>query len=313
MKKNTGEILSKHAHGRTDQVREKLRGAMKVIELEIEQNEGIYPFHGGRLSLSEVCRRAGVHKVTMQGPSHRDTSKPMVEAWINGLKSKLITGRKVVRKEVTARAGDWQARYKAVANKFNEMYAIDVIAKERVLKEAQERIAILEAENLRLQAALSNGVVVQMPTRSKKDDVDSDEEIPSVPPRLILVRGLPGSGKSTRANEFEGYLHLEADMFFLKGTKYEFDETMLQAAHQWCLKMVREALVAGKQVVVSNVFASIWEISPYVDLGYHYEIIEAKGKWRSVHNVPPEKMKSMRSTWVSLEEIKKALAARQIE
>lgn len=168
MKKTTGEILTEHALGRTDQVKKKLDLAMDSIELEIEENAGIYPFHGGRLSLSEVCRRAGVHKVTLHGPSHETTSKLKVQKWLDELKKKLITGRKTVRKTVTARADDWQARYKDVANKFNEMYAIEVISKDKALNEAQERIAILEAENLRLQTALSNRVVVQMPNTGKK-------------------------------------------------------------------------------------------------------------------------------------------------
>lgn len=172
--KNSGEALTKHAKSRTHDVRDKLRSAMKTIELEIEQNEGVYPFHGGRLSLSEVCRRAGVHKITMQGPAHKTTTKPMVETWIAGIGKQLITGRKIVRKTVTSRADDWEAQYKAVARQFNEMYAIEVIAKDKALKEATERIAVLEAENFRLQVELSQGRVVRMPkpepkTKSKKD------------------------------------------------------------------------------------------------------------------------------------------------
>jgi len=42
--------------------------------------------------------------------------------------------------------------------------------------------------------------------------------------KLILVRGLPGSGKSTFAKTF-GCLHVEADMFYIVGGKYRFDGT----------------------------------------------------------------------------------------
>jgi len=165
-----GDALALHAHARTERVRAKLRDAMKDIELEIERNDGIYPFHGGRLSLSEVCRRGGVHKVTLQGASHRSTSKPMVEDWIDGIKARLITGRKTVRKTVTARADDWESRYKAVANKFNEMYAIDMIAKDKAIRELTERAAALEAENLVLRSELSSGKVVRMPDPKQKKD-----------------------------------------------------------------------------------------------------------------------------------------------
>jgi tRNA uridine 5-carbamoylmethylation protein Kti12 len=36
--------------------------------------------------------------------------------------------------------------------------------------------------------------------------------------KLILIRGLPGSGKSTIAREYvkQGYHHFEADMYFEK-------------------------------------------------------------------------------------------------
>jgi adenylate kinase family enzyme len=35
--------------------------------------------------------------------------------------------------------------------------------------------------------------------------------------RLIIIRGLPGSGKSTFAKSyFNGYIHLEADMYFVQ-------------------------------------------------------------------------------------------------
>ena len=39
---------------------------------------------------------------------------------------------------------------------------------------------------------------------------------------LYLLRGLPGSGKSTLARHI-GDAFVEADMFFLKNGKYEFD------------------------------------------------------------------------------------------
>ena len=44
MTKTAGEMLIQYAHGRTDDVRKKLREAMKAIDLDIEKNEGIYPF-----------------------------------------------------------------------------------------------------------------------------------------------------------------------------------------------------------------------------------------------------------------------------
>jgi predicted kinase len=39
---------------------------------------------------------------------------------------------------------------------------------------------------------------------------------------LTIVRGLPGSGKSTYAKSLNVF-HIEADMFCMKDGKYEFD------------------------------------------------------------------------------------------
>lgn len=161
--RNSTIALTKHAKARSDEVRKKLRLSMDAIELEIEHNEGVYPFQGGRLSLSEVCRRAGVHKVTLQGLAHKETTKPMVEAWIANISKQLVTGHKAVRKTVTARAEDWEGQYKSLARRFNEIYAIEVIEKNNALKEAFERIKLLEAENLHLKMELSQGKVVLMP------------------------------------------------------------------------------------------------------------------------------------------------------
>jgi Chromatin associated protein KTI12 len=230
-KKIAGAALTEHAHGRSEGVRAKLREAMKKIELEIDENGGIYPVHGGRLSLSEVCRRAGVHKVTMQGPAHRETTKKEIEGWIKRIKATLIAGRKTVRKTVTARANDWEEKYKAVANKFNEMYAIEVIEKDKLILELKQKIGLLEEENVMLRAELSAGKVVRFPVNPPVTAVKPQKKGVEEP-RLVLIRGVPGSGKSTRARELQEYLHFEADMYFIRDGAYTFDSDLLPAAHQ---------------------------------------------------------------------------------
>ena len=53
---------------------------------------------------------------------------------------------------------------------------------------------------------------------------------------LILVRGIPGSGKSTFANLiWNSYAICEADKFFYdKDGNYNFDPSKLKQAHEWC-------------------------------------------------------------------------------
>ena len=119
--------------------------------------------------------------------------------------------------------------------------------------------------------------------------------------RLILIRGLPGSGKSTLAKNLIGfYVHYETDMFW--GPDYEFDASKLPEAHAWCQKNVKEALMTGWGVVVSNTFTTIWEMQPYFDmakeLGITPQVVTCHGQYGNVHNVPEAALERMRDRFV---------------
>jgi adenylate kinase family enzyme len=47
---------------------------------------------------------------------------------------------------------------------------------------------------------------------------------------IYLVRGIPGSGKSTFAKSLGG-THFETDQFFMVDGKYNFDGSKLKEAH----------------------------------------------------------------------------------
>ena len=58
---------------------------------------------------------------------------------------------------------------------------------------------------------------------------------------LILVRGLPGSGKSTEAKKIAktGYYHFEADQYFITPSgEYKFDKNLLKT-----FKSVQQVMV----------------------------------------------------------------------
>lgn len=117
---------------------------------------------------------------------------------------------------------------------------------------------------------------------------------------LYLIRGWPGSGKTTLAKEFlkqgKADVHYEADMYFEgKVLGYVFDPAKLPQAHEWCLRKTKEALSMNMNVVVSNTFTRLWELQKYIDLGHAYEILECKGLFKNVHGVPPEKVLAMRA------------------
>ena len=160
--RNSKSHLEIYAKMRSAAIVEKLRNAMITIENEIEDGHG-YPFNNGRLSLAEICRRAGVHKITLQGPTHRSTTRVMVKEWLVKLSKKLAGGKESVRKRAAENLDDYKVRYASLARKYNEVYAIEIVVRDKRLKAAGARIADLELELSKLRAQNSSGRVVMLP------------------------------------------------------------------------------------------------------------------------------------------------------
>jgi predicted kinase len=117
---------------------------------------------------------------------------------------------------------------------------------------------------------------------------------------LFLVRGCPGSGKTTLAESLGGS-HMEADKYFTYEGKYEFDGSKLKDAHAWCQNAVRVFMEnKSKRVVVSNTFTQEWEMQPYYDLAskYGYKvfsiIVENRHGGVNEHGVPEDKLVQMK-------------------
>lgn len=138
-----------------------------------------------------------------------------------------------------------------------------------------------------------------------------DIVFPTISQRLVLIRGLPGEGKTALAQIYvaKGYRHFEADHFFMKNGYYEFIKGQLPEAHAWCLAQARLALKGGESACVANVFAAIEDIKPYTELGVEYEVVEATRAGRSIHNVPTATLNAMKSRWVPTDQLVQALKA----
>jgi predicted kinase len=124
---------------------------------------------------------------------------------------------------------------------------------------------------------------------------------------LYLVRGLPGSGKSTFSKTLGG-IHIEADQYFvdIEGN-YNFDGSKIKLAHEYCRAqtgawMKTDGLqVNVDKIVVSNTFTQEWEMQPYFELAkkYGYKvfsiIVENRHEGINEHGVPEEKIEQMKN------------------
>ena len=121
---------------------------------------------------------------------------------------------------------------------------------------------------------------------------------------LYLLRGLPGSGKTTLAKSIGGS-HVEADQYFIRDGEYLFDATKLKYAHEYCKNQTGAWMktdgerVAVDKIVVSNTFTQEWEMKAYYDLakehGYtvYSLIVENRHEGENTHGVPVEALNRM--------------------
>ena len=132
-----------------------------------------------------------------------------------------------------------------------------------------------------------------------------------------IVRGLPGSGKSTAAKVMIPHLTLSADDFFMVGNRYCFRTELLGVSHQWNQGRAEEACKNNESlIIVDNTNVNWKEVKPYVDIaakyGYHLHIVEPNTVWkydveecfrRNTHRVPKEVIQAMSDRWESTQSI----------
>lgn len=128
---------------------------------------------------------------------------------------------------------------------------------------------------------------------------------------LIVMRGLPGSGKSTRIQnlikEMRNVLQnptfnpkiFSADDFFMTSKGYIFDKTKLGQAHNRCYKLAQQCLLNHESpVFIDNTNVRQEDLKRYYDLSYYnwykFYVLEPETEWafnveklyeKNTHNV----------------------------
>ncbi len=120
---------------------------------------------------------------------------------------------------------------------------------------------------------------------------------------VIILRGLPGSGKSTFAKLLGGVV-LSMDKFWTKdGQPYKFDRTRIEEAAAWVRAEFKAAIDRDEElIVVDNTHTREWEYAPFKNgaeaMGYTTHVVEVqRGLFEcfdaGLHKVPFDKIVDM--------------------
>ena len=130
---------------------------------------------------------------------------------------------------------------------------------------------------------------------------------------LVIIRGLPGCGKSTYADNYFGkeensVAFLSTDDFW--GTAYDFDPHRLGEAHAWNQVRAIQAMHSGaERIVIDNTNSQKWEYGVYVAagvaMGYVISIVDLfdggcsdeELAERCTHSVPADVIRAMRKRY----------------
>ena len=122
---------------------------------------------------------------------------------------------------------------------------------------------------------------------------------------IILIRGLPGAGKSTLAHELSEdgkYPVFSIDDYFTdpKTGEYKFEFEKNHLAYKKCEENVREKMEQGsKKIFVDNAFTLEWEMEPYFKMAeefkyrVHVLTVENRHGGNNIHDISDEQIKKM--------------------
>lgn len=125
-------------------------------------------------------------------------------------------------------------------------------------------------------------------------------------PKLIIIRGIPGSGKTTHAKlYYPNYVCVSADDYFYKDNVYNFNIKNINVAHSQCFNKVKKLLNENKSCVVANTFVSKDDLFKYIDAFSkisEIKVIRMMNEFKSVHDVPFDTINRFKNNFYSYSE-----------
>ena len=132
---------------RSTAIAQRVHDVMALIEKEMRNNGGLYPYNHHRLSAAEVARRAQVHPTTLHTSAQRSLHREIRE-WLAKFSPPTTVARAPLRRGLAQRVADWRSLYERLAQAHRDT--------ELTLQQREAELVDAKAEIANLTRALAS-------------------------------------------------------------------------------------------------------------------------------------------------------------